>query len=101
MSTLLALSTLALGFSAINTLIIRDAAIDAAQRSALAQSKPQREYLLRLLDQRLPALASYRVEGFGSTSISGYEVVAEIPGLGLVTDFTQIRVRASATNEAL
>lgn len=99
MATLLALSTLALGMSAMNTLIIRDAAIEAANRSALPDGKGQREYLVQLLDESLPTLASYEIEETISPEFSGYRVKAELPGLGLIP-FSSSVVEVAAVREA-
>jgi hypothetical protein len=100
MATTITLSTLALGFSAINTLIIRDAAIDAAQRSALAEGHGQTEYLMQMLDERLPSLARYEIQDLSNSGYAGYSVTAQLPGLGLVP-FAQSQVKVSVTREAL
>ena len=100
MATLIALSTLALGMSAMNTLIIRDAAIEAAQRSALAQGQPQKEYLLKLLTDRLPSLASFEVSEVISESSSSYQVNYSLPGLGAV-GFLNSSVIAVAAREVI
>jgi hypothetical protein len=96
MATMLVLSTLTLGLSAMNTLIIRDAAIEAAQRAALAESPSQKEYLLRLLDERLPQLASYQVTEIGTSNTVGYQVQASLPGLGFLPSLGPIVTVAAA-----
>jgi hypothetical protein len=98
MATFITLSSLSLGLSAINTLQIRDAAIQASQRSALAENNSQHRYLMELLEQRLPQLAEYRVEQLGE---SGFRVVTSLPGLGMLPGFSQVEVVAVATNELL
>lgn len=99
MATLIALSTLTLGMSAINTMVIRDAAIEAAHRSALAEGQGQRDYLVRLLDESLPSLASYTIEETSMQGLYGFKVVAKLPGLGLVP-FAKSEVDAVAVREA-
>ena len=99
MATLIALSTLTLGMSAVNTMIIRDAAIEAASRSALAEGQGQREYLMRLLDESLPTLASYQIEESITPQFIGYRVSAQLPGLGVIP-FSMANVEVSATREA-
>lgn len=84
MATLISLSTLALGFSAINTIVIRDAAIEAASKEALAEGQGQREYLVKLLDENLPSLASYEVTQRQTNQLAGYRVEASLPGLGVI-----------------
>jgi len=96
MATMLVLSTLTLGLSAMNTLIIRDAAIEAAQRSALAESPSQKEYLLRLLDERLPQLANYKVTEIGTTNTVGFKVLASLPGMGFLPILEPVVIVAAA-----
>lgn len=98
MATLVTLSTLALGLSAMNTLIIRDAAIEAANRAALAEGQGQKRYLMKLLDDRLPALASYEIQEQITDSLIGYDVVAQLPGAGVVP-FTQAGVSVVVSRE--
>ncbi len=53
MLTLITLTTFALGLSAVNVLVIRDAAIDASQQAALAKSSSKNDYLLKLIKKRI------------------------------------------------
>ena len=99
MATLIALSTLALGMSAKNTLMIRDAAIEAANRSALAEGQGQREYLMQLLDESLPTLARFEIEETNSPEFSGYRVRADLPGSGFIP-FSSSVVEVAAVREA-
>jgi hypothetical protein len=99
MATLISLSTLALGFSAINTLVIRDAAIEAASRSALAEGQGQRDYLVKLLDENLPSLASYQVNKLQTNQLTGYRIVASLPGLGVIPMASSV-VEVAVTREA-
>jgi hypothetical protein len=99
MATLISLSTLALGFSAINTMVIRDAAIEAASRSALAEGQGQREYLVKLLDENLPSLASYEVSNLVTSQLTGYRVEASLPGLGVIPMVNSV-VEVAVTREA-
>ena len=83
-STLLTLSVLSLSLSAYNTLLIRDAAIDAAARAALPQAPSQLPYLRRLLDDRLPMLAKFEIQPLEQSGLIGYRVSALNPVLGLI-----------------
>jgi hypothetical protein len=82
-ATLITLSILGLGLSAMNTLMIRDASISAAARAALSEAPPQRQYLLRLLDTNLPQLATYEVGPLDQGGLVGFEVISRLPALGL------------------
>lgn len=83
-STLLTLSVLSLSMSAYNTLLIRDAAIEAAARAALPEAPSQLPYLRRLLDDRLPMLASFDVQPLEQSGLVGFRVVSFNPVLGLL-----------------
>lgn len=84
LSTLITLSVLALILSAHNTLLIRNAVVDAASRAALSEAPSQQPYLLRLLDSNLPHLASFEVEGSAEGSLSGLEANVVLPGFGFL-----------------
>jgi hypothetical protein len=83
-ATLLTLSVLSLSFSAYNTLLIRDAAIEAAARAALPQSPPQLPFLRRLLNDRLPMLANFEIEQLQKSGFIGFRVITLNPVIGLV-----------------
>jgi hypothetical protein len=83
-ATLITLSILSLSLSAFNTLLIRDAAIDAAARAALPQSTSQQPYLMRLLDQRLPLLAKFEVKELDGKGVTGFRIKSYNPVLGFV-----------------
>lgn len=83
-ATLITLSLLSLSLSAYNTLLIRDAAIDAAAKAALPQAPSQQPYLRKLLDDRLPLLANYNVEELVGDAVVGFRVRAQPPVLGLI-----------------
>lgn len=83
-ATLITLSLLSLSLSAYNTLLIRDAAIDAAAKAALPQAPSQQPYLRKLLDDRLPLLANYNVEELVGDAVVGFRVRAQLPVLGLI-----------------
>ncbi|MCF8528685.1 MAG: hypothetical protein K9G13_02100 [Aquiluna sp.] len=100
-ATLITLSLLGLSFSAYHVLIIRDAAISAASKAALKDSPSQDRYLLKLLDDSLPELASYQVEGFGSERLVGVRIHGYIPGLGVLPSFGEFDVDVAATREHL
>lgn len=100
-STFITLSLLGLSFSAYNTLLIRDAAITAANKAALKNSPAQDRYLLKLLQDNLPDLASYSVRGFGDERILGIEITGVLPGFGFLPAFNTIDVKVAATRENL
>lgn len=83
-ATLLTLSMLSLSLGAYNTLLIRDAAIEAAARAALPQAPDQLPYLRRLLDDRLPLLASFEIEQLRDTGLVGFRIISSNPVLGLL-----------------
>lgn len=83
-ATLLTLSMLSLSLGAYNTLLIRDAAIEAAARAALPQAPDQLPYLRRLLDDRLPLLAIFEIEQLRNTGLVGFRIVISNPVLGLL-----------------
>ena len=83
-STLLTLSVLSLSLSAYNTLLIRDAVIEAAAKAALPQAPSQLPYLRRLLDDRLPMLAEFEIQPLDQPGLIGFRVIATNPVLGLI-----------------
>ena len=84
LATLVCLSVISLVFSAYHGLVIRDAAASAASKSAKAEATEQQQYLLRLLDKSLPALASYQTEFSGNSRFVQVRVESVLPGFGLV-----------------
>jgi len=101
LATTVTLTTLALGLSAINVLVIRDAAIDSAQQAALAKSSSKNEYLLRLIQKRVPSMVSVRVVEIADEAVTGYRVEGQLPGLGFLSRLTNVSVEVSAANEAI
>lgn len=87
LASYLTLSVLGLVMSAYNTLLIRDAAIEAAARLALPDSPSQQPYLQRLLDDRLPELADFEIRELESDGLVGYELVARAPLIGFLDIF--------------
>lgn len=83
-ATLITLSVLSLSLSAYNTLLIRDAAIEAAARAALPQAPSQQPYLRRLLDDRLPMLANFEIQEIEQNEVIGFRVVSRLPALGML-----------------
>lgn len=83
-ATLITLSVLSLSLSAYNTLLIRDAAIEAAARAALPQAPSQQPFLRRLLDDRLPMLASFEIQQIEKAETIGFRVVSSQPVLVLI-----------------
>ncbi len=87
LASYLTLSVLGLVMSAYNTLLIRDAAIEAAARLALPDSPSQQPYLQRLLDDRLPELADFEIRELELDGLVGYELVARAPLIGFLDIF--------------
>ncbi len=87
LASYLTLSVLGLVMSAYNTLLIRDAAIEAAARLALPDSPSQQPFLQRLLDDRLPELADFEIRELESDGLVGYELVARAPLIGFLDIF--------------
>lgn len=82
-ATLIVLSVLALALSAMNSLMIRDAAISAASRTALSEAPSQGQYLMRMLESDLPHLASFEIRQFDESNLVGFEIASKLPGVGL------------------
>lgn len=85
LATLLTLSVLALALSAYNTLLIRDAAVNAASRLALPESPSQQPYLQRLLDDSLPELAGIEVTELENGDLVGYRIASRLPLFGFLS----------------
>jgi hypothetical protein len=85
-ATLITLSVLSLSLSAYNTLLIRDAAIEAAARAALPLSPSQQPFLRRLLDDRLPMLASFEIQQIDRAET----MMSTQPALGLIQIFPKV-----------
>ena len=101
LATTVTVSTLALGLSAVNVMVIRDAAIDAAQQAALAKSSTKNDYLLKLVKKRVPSMVSVRVNEVSEGPTTKYRVEGQLPGLGFLSGLTQVSVEVSAANEAI
>lgn len=101
LATTVTVTTLALGLSAVNVMVIRDAAIDAAQQAALAKSSTKNDYLLKLVKKRVPSMVSVRVSELSSGTTTKYRVEGQLPGLGFLSGLTQVSVEVSAANEAI
>jgi hypothetical protein len=99
--TTITLTSLSLGLAAVNVLVIRDAAIDASQQAALAKSSSKSDYLLKLIRKRVPSMVAVQVTEIASVKSTGYRVEGSIPGLGLLSELTQVDIRVSAANEAI
>ena len=87
--------------SAINVLVIRDAAIDASQQAALAKSSSKNDYLLRLIQKRVPSMVSVRVVEITQGETTGYRVQGQLPGLGFLSELTNVSIEVSSANEAI
>lgn len=95
-ATLIVLSVLALALSAMNSLMIRDAAISAASRAALSEAPSQGQYLMRMLQSDLPHLASFEIRQFDESNLVGFEIASKLPGVGLwQPSFGTVRVYAA------
>ena len=99
-STGIALSVLALGLSAYNTILLRDAAIEAASRAARFGSPSQRPYLLRRIESDLPMLSSVQIDEVATNGSIGYQVVGKTLGLGFLPG-GEVSVRAVVAKEIL
>lgn len=100
-STLIALSFLALGFSAINVLVIRDAAIEASAQAGLVGAKSKQDYLWRLVRKRVPSMVSVQVVEIENSQTTGYLVESSLPGLGLLGEWLEVSVEVAATKEQI
>lgn len=101
LATLVTLSVLALAFAGYYSLVIRDAAIDAASRAARFGAEDQQRYLMERLDLAIPELASYEVLQQKSQEISFVRVRYYLPGLGFLGSFTQGQLSVAAAAERL
>lgn len=101
LATLVTLSVLALAMSGYYTLVMRDAAIDAASKSARFGSENQNQYLLRRLDLAIPELANFRVSTSSDGQLSHVAVDYSLPGFGLLGDFNLGRLSVAAATERL
>jgi hypothetical protein len=101
LTTLLTLTTMGLSLSAFQVLVIRDAAITAASKTALANSPNQERYLMKLLDDSLPSLASYEIKSFGNQNFVGLTINARVPGAGMLPGGERYEVSVAATKENL
>lgn len=84
LATLVTLSIMSLSLAAYHTLLIRDAAVSAASQAARFDAPEQNRYLLKMLQNSLPDLASYEVSGLGVGEFVGVSVRSQLPGFGLL-----------------
>ena len=98
LATLITLSVMSLSFAAYHTLMIRDAAISAASRAGRVAAPEQNRYLLRLLDQNLPDLASYQLTPLGTGEFVGVRITSQLPGFGFISP-PEISIQAIAPKE--
>ena len=84
LATLITLSLITVVFSAYYGLIIRDAAITAASRAAKAESVNQYPYLMRMLNNSLPALANYDASISQQGDFMRVNVTSKLPGFGFI-----------------
>ena len=101
LATLITLTTISLSFSAYHVLVIRDAAITAASKEALAKSPGRDKYLMKLLKDSLPLLATFEIEQFGNEKLVGVKVIANLPELGMLPSAGRYEVSVAATRENL
>ena len=100
LATLITLSVLALILSAHNTLLIRNAVVEAASKAVLSEAPSQQPYLMRLLETNLPHLSSFDVEQGSSGRFLFLKASAQLPGLGMLGGTSQQAVVLGA-REAL
>ena len=98
LATLVTLSVMSLSFAAYHTLMIRDAAITAASKAGRFSAPEQNQYLLRLLDENLPDLASYDIRPLGSGNFVGVQISSQLPGFGFIEP-PQVTIQAIAPKE--
>ena len=98
LATLITLSVMSLSFAAYHTLMIRDAAIAAASKAGRVSAPEQNKYLLRLLDQNLPDLATYEVSPLGTGEFVGVRITSQLPGFGFIQP-PAISIQAIAPKE--
>ena len=84
LATLITLSLITVVFSAYYGLIIRDAAVTAASRAAKAESVNQYPYLMRMLNNSLPALANYDANISQQGDFMRVNVTSKLPGFGFI-----------------
>jgi hypothetical protein len=101
LATLLTLSVLALSMSGYYSLVMRDAAIDAASNSARFGSENQHDYLLKRLDISLPELANFEVSQGNDGQLSHVVVDYALAGFGLLGEFNLGRLSVAAATERL
>ena len=101
LATLLTLSVLALAMSGYYSLVMRDAAIDAASKSARFGSENQHDYLLKRLDISIPELATFKVNQGNDGQLSHVVVDYSLPGFGLLGDVNLGRLSVAAATERL
>lgn len=101
LATLMTLSVLALAMSGYYSLVMRDAAIDAASKSARFGAENQNEYLLKRLDISIPELASFQVSQGSDGELSHVVLDYSLPGFGLTGEFNLGRISVAAATERL
>lgn len=101
LATLLTLSVLALAMSGYYSLVMRDAAIDAASNAARFGSENQHDYLLKRIDMSIPELASVKVSQGTDGQLSHVVVDYALQGFGLLGDFNLGRLTVAAATERL
>ena len=84
LATLTTLSVLTLVFTAYHGLAIQDAAIATASKAARAESTDQQPYLLKMLRNSLPSLASFDGNISKSDKYVAVSVQAGLPSFGFL-----------------
>lgn len=100
LATLTTLSVLTLVFTAYHGLVIQDAAITAASKAGRAESTDQQPYLLKMLRNSLPSLASFDGSISKSEKYVAVTVQAGLPGFGFLKPPT-IEYSALASRETV
>ena len=100
LATGVTLSVLALGMAGYNTLLLRDAVVEASNRASRAEAPKQLPYLLRRIETELPHLAGYEIDELARDGKVGFKVRASSPGLGFFGG-GEVHAEALATSEDL
>jgi hypothetical protein len=98
LATIITLVVIGLTITAYHTLVVRDAAISAASNAGIFNAPEKNRYLLRLLNENLPDLASYDIRSLDEGSFVGVEVVSQLPGFAFLAP-PSVTIRAIAPRE--
>lgn len=99
--TLVSLSVITAMIAGWNVMLIRDAAVSGARQGALADRTPTdgERYTLKLLEERVPSLASFSTESNLDGEVLSIAVSAELPQVGFIDSISVPLVVGSAELE--